>query len=170
MVGRLRAALPVVTLLAAAASPLTAQPAPLLLSPLLAAVLEPNDEAAPLIAEAPAPPPGSDLREVSVSPRGEPTYAGESSDAADAADAVEGASAAAAAPAPTGAAVLHDSGAVGIEYQLSLRDADSFLNRLSARLKRLVEQAMTYLGTPYRLGGTSRRGLDCSGLVGAVYG
>ena len=175
MVGRLRAALPVVMLLAAAASPLTAQPPPLLLgpSPLLAAVLEPTDEAAPLIAETLAQGPGSDLREVSVSPRGEPTDAADSSDAAeagDASDAVEGAPAAAAAPAPTGVAVLRDSGEVGIEYQLSLRDADSFLNRLSAHLKRLVEQAMTYLGTPYRRGGTSRRGLDCSGLVGAVYG
>lgn len=63
-----------------------------------------------------------------------------------------------------------DAGEYGVEYQLSVRDAESFLDRLSARWKRLVEQAMTYLGTPYRRGGTSRRGLDCSGLVGAVYG
>jgi len=63
-----------------------------------------------------------------------------------------------------------DPGEVGIEYQLSVRDAESYLDRLSASWQRLVEQAMTYLGTPYRSGGTSRRGLDCSGLVGAVYG
>jgi cell wall-associated NlpC family hydrolase len=63
-----------------------------------------------------------------------------------------------------------DSGEFGVEYQLSVHDAESFLDRLSVRFKRLVGQAMTYLGTPYRMGGTSRRGLDCSGLVGAIYG
>jgi cell wall-associated NlpC family hydrolase len=83
--------------------------------------------------------------------------------------------AAATAPSPGAApAVSHDpsrdSGELGIEYQLSVHDAESFLDRLSTRFKSLVGQAMTYLGTPYRMGGTSRRGLDCSGLVGAVYG
>jgi cell wall-associated NlpC family hydrolase len=63
-----------------------------------------------------------------------------------------------------------DRGEYGVEYELSSRDAGSFLNRLAERAKRLVEQAMTYLGTPYRRGGASRRGVDCSGLVGVVYG
>ena len=58
----------------------------------------------------------------------------------------------------------------GIEYQVSLQEANSLLGRLSARLKQLVAQAWSFLGTPYRRGGTSRQGLDCSGLVGAVYG
>lgn len=136
MVGRLRAALPVLALLAAT-SPLTSQPAPLLLDPPAGVAIEPLSDGADELGAADGPP-------------------------------------AAAAPAPSEPAVLRDStpdsGEYGIEYQLSLRDADSFLNRLTTRLKRLVEQAMTYLGTPYRMGGTSRRGLDCSGLVGAVYG
>jgi cell wall-associated NlpC family hydrolase len=90
-----------------------------------------------------------------------------------------------AAPASPGAATLPalpdpavfrepslESGQYGVEYELSVRDSSSFsfLGRLSTRFKQLVEQAMTYLGTPYRRGGTSRRGVDCSGLVGAVYG
>lgn len=36
--------------------------------------------------------------------------------------------------------------------------------------KAVVTRAEDYLGTPYRNGGTSPRGVDCSGLVYAVYG
>jgi cell wall-associated NlpC family hydrolase len=32
-----------------------------------------------------------------------------------------------------------------------------------------VEQALSFLGTPYRMGGVSRSGIDCSGLVGLIF-
>ncbi len=35
--------------------------------------------------------------------------------------------------------------------------------------KSLVEEAQKYLGTPYKIGGTTKSGMDCSGLVMTVY-
>jgi len=35
----------------------------------------------------------------------------------------------------------------------------------TARIQRLLEVAQTYLGTPYRMGGESRRAIDCSAFV-----
>jgi cell wall-associated NlpC family hydrolase len=37
------------------------------------------------------------------------------------------------------------------------------------RRSEIVDVAKSYIGTPYRNGGTSRRGVDCSGLIVAVY-
>jgi lipoprotein Spr len=34
----------------------------------------------------------------------------------------------------------------------------------------IVSEAFSWLGTPYRYGGDSRSGVDCSGLVAQVYG
>ncbi|MEM6261381.1 MAG: C40 family peptidase [Bacteroidota bacterium] len=35
--------------------------------------------------------------------------------------------------------------------------------------KRLIKTAHSYIGTPYKYGGTSRKGIDCSGLVFLSY-
>ncbi|MCM8768133.1 MAG: LysM peptidoglycan-binding domain-containing protein [Candidatus Omnitrophica bacterium] len=37
------------------------------------------------------------------------------------------------------------------------------------KISQVVEHAMAFLGTPYRLGGTNDRGIDCSGLVKRVF-
>lgn len=51
---------------------------------------------------------------------------------------------------------------LGAEYLLALRAATSVWTGP-------VEQALSLLGTPYRLGGTNRQGIDCSGLIGLVF-
>lgn len=37
-------------------------------------------------------------------------------------------------------------------------------------LDRIIEEAKTYLGTPYRYGGMTRKGIDCSAFVLSVFG
>ena len=39
----------------------------------------------------------------------------------------------------------------------------------NASQKKLIQAAESYLGTPYRFGGMSRTGVDCSGFTGLVY-
>jgi cell wall-associated NlpC family hydrolase len=41
--------------------------------------------------------------------------------------------------------------------------------KLTERISNVMSKAMTLLGTPYRWGGESTDGFDCSGLVGYVY-
>jgi cell wall-associated NlpC family hydrolase len=41
--------------------------------------------------------------------------------------------------------------------------------KLTERISNVMSKAMTLLGTPYRWGGESTEGFDCSGLVGYVY-
>lgn len=42
--------------------------------------------------------------------------------------------------------------------------------KLSKTLDNLVQEAYSYLGTPYRYGGMSRSGIDCSAFILSVYG
>lgn len=42
-------------------------------------------------------------------------------------------------------------------------------SRFSTRAYNLLSEARTYLGTPYKYGGTTRRGIDCSSFVQHVF-
>lgn len=41
--------------------------------------------------------------------------------------------------------------------------------KLDKRQKRIVEEAYTWLGVPYKYGGNDKRGVDCSGMALRVY-
>lgn len=43
-------------------------------------------------------------------------------------------------------------------------------NQYQKSIQNLLNEAETFLGTPYRLGGMTRRGIDCSAFVLSVYG
>ncbi|HVI25979.1 MAG TPA: C40 family peptidase [Xanthomonadaceae bacterium] len=47
--------------------------------------------------------------------------------------------------------------------------ADDDKRALGSRIQSVLQRALTLLGTPYRWGGTTTDGFDCSGLVGYVF-
>ncbi|MBN1364800.1 MAG: peptidoglycan endopeptidase, partial [Syntrophaceae bacterium] len=48
---------------------------------------------------------------------------------------------------------------------------EEFLGKWKSRgeMQKLIKKATAFLGAPYRLGGTSKRGIDCSAFVQKVY-
>lgn len=61
--------------------------------------------------------------------------------------------------APSGSAVAEGSSLV------ETYDIGSLAPASRHRTRKVIRKAESYLGTPYRYGGTSKRGIDCSGLV-----
>lgn len=56
----------------------------------------------------------------------------------------------------------------------ALRDSIHYIEELQVnnqviKARPLLQRIHFYLGTPYKFGGTSRRGMDCSGFVVTVY-
>ena len=58
---------------------------------------------------------------------------------------------------------------VGAGAQPAANTATAPAPALSSRIQTVLQRALALLGTPYRWGGTSTDGFDCSGLVGYVF-
>lgn len=46
---------------------------------------------------------------------------------------------------------------------------NSFTSYFDLTINKLIHEAESYLGTPYRFGGTTRRGIDCSAFIQRIY-
>lgn len=64
---------------------------------------------------------------------------------------------------------LREKGAMGGPPLRSVRLADLDLGPLSERGKRILRAAQPFFGAPYRFGGDTAAGIDCSGLTKAVF-
>ncbi|MBV7440307.1 C40 family peptidase [Weeksellaceae bacterium TAE3-ERU29] len=45
----------------------------------------------------------------------------------------------------------------------------TFVSYFDLTINKLIQEAESYIGTPYRLGGTSRSGIDCSAFMQRIY-
>lgn len=53
----------------------------------------------------------------------------------------------------------------------AIKKAEIAVNiKISQKIDQLLDEAETYLGTPYRYGGMTRKGIDCSAFVLSVFG
>lgn len=52
---------------------------------------------------------------------------------------------------------------------LEKMEASTFVSTLNLSIDNIIYEANSYLGTPYRYGGTSRRGIDCSAFMQKIY-
>mgnify|MGYP003599129287 CR=1 FL=1 len=58
---------------------------------------------------------------------------------------------------------------VAVNSELQNSNNESFSEASNSALDDLISTARTYLGTPYRYGGETRRGIDCSAFVQQAY-
>lgn len=67
------------------------------------------------------------------------------------------------------AVVILPSGKEGYVRKNALEDFSSWAEKASATPENIISTAKKFLGTPYFWGGTSIKGVDCSGLVRATF-
>ena len=49
--------------------------------------------------------------------------------------------------------------------KIEKREEEETISEISSTTQQVIDTALSYLGTPYKYAGTTRRGMDCSGLM-----